>query len=201
MEALASRVFWRLVAAFLIVVVASSGVMAHVVAMMTDHGTPPSIAALALGAGGAAMILGRLLAGYVLDYVFAPYVALLFFAMPLCGVGILLSAPTVSHCMLATVLVGAGLGAEIDLIAYMQSRYFGLRHFGQVYSYFLALFLIGSGLGPYLMGAVYAHFGGYGPALVAIAIGLGFACASMLTFAPYRYGPGLGSHPSACAAR
>ena len=59
------------------------------------------------------------------------------------------------------VLVGLGMGAEVDLIAYLQSRYFGLRAFGQIYGYLFAVFTVGTGLGPFLMGAAYDATGSY----------------------------------------
>jgi len=186
-EALRSSVFWKLMAAFFMVAVASSGVMAHIVPMLTDRGVPATTATLAVSAGGVALIAGRLVAGYALDLLFAPYVALFFFAMPLLGIAIILATVATGYSVGAAILVGLGLGAEVDLIAYLQSRYLGLCSFGEIYSYFLALFLIGSGLGPFVMGVSYAH-GGYSRALVVFAIGLLAACASMLSLPAYVFG-------------
>jgi predicted MFS family arabinose efflux permease len=186
-EALLSSVFWKLMAAFTMVVVACSGVMAHIVPMMTDRGVSPRTAAMALTAGGGALVVGRLVAGYLLDVVFAPYVALFFFSMPLIAIAILLTSPSAHEAVIATALVGSSLGAEIDLIAYLQSRYLGLRRFGEIYSYFLALFLVGSGLGPYLMGLCFARSGAYSIALIGFASGLAAACVVMLTFGAYPY--------------
>jgi predicted MFS family arabinose efflux permease len=186
-EALQSPIFWKMAAAFFAVAVATAGVMAHIVPMMTDRGIRSQTAALAISAGGVALIGGRLIAGFALDYLFAPYVAMLFFAMPLFGIAILLCASTVAPSILAATLVGIGLGAEVDLIAYLQSRYLGLRQFGQTYGYFLAIFLVGSGVGPFAMGLSYSHTGGYSAALIAFGVGLLSTCAGMLTFGRYRF--------------
>ena len=121
--------------------------MAHIVSLMTDHGIPRASAALALTAGGLALVAGRLVEGYALDSLFAPYVAVCCFLMPMIAIGILLHFFTAAACILGAALVGAGLGAEVDFIAYLQSRYFRLKSFGMIYS-FLAIFLIGSELGP-----------------------------------------------------
>ena len=48
----------------------------------------------------------------------------------------------------AVVLVGLGLGAELDVMPYMVSRYFGLRAFGEIYSYAFAAFTLGGVIGP-----------------------------------------------------
>jgi MFS family permease len=186
-EALRNSVFWRLAAAFFVVAVASSGVMAHMVPMMTDRGVRVQSAALVISAGGIALIGGRLIAGYALDFVFAPYVAIFFFCLPLVAIALLLANLPVAFSVAAMILVGMGLGAEVDLIAYLQSRYFGLRAFGEIYGYFLAVFLVGSGIGPFLMGIAYAHSGDYSLALAAFAGCLFLACASMLTLGGYRF--------------
>jgi MFS family permease len=189
-EALKSLLFWKLLVSFLVVVIAVSGIMAHIVPLMTDRGIPPALAALALTAGGLALVAGRLIAGYVLDRLFAPYVAVCFFSMPMIAIGILLNFSTAVACILGAALVGAGLGAEVDLIAYLQSRYFGLKSFGVIYSYFLATFFIGSGLGPYFMGFVFAQTGAYTIALRWLLAAVGLAWVMMFTFPAYRYGVG-----------
>jgi cyanate permease len=74
------------------------------------------------------------------------------------------------------------------LIAYLQSRYLGQREFAQTYGYFLAIFIVGSGLGPYTMGLAYAQTGGYSTALMTFDEGLLVACFGILTFGPYRFG-------------
>jgi MFS family permease len=94
----------------------------------------------------------------------------------------------VASSVLAAILIGISLGAEVDLIAYLQSRYFGLRRFGEIYGYLLAIFMVGSGVGPFTMGAAYAHFGNYSLALAGFGVCLACACAGMLTFPSYAFG-------------
>jgi MFS family permease len=88
--------------------------------------------------------------------------------------------------MVATVLVGLSIGAEIDLLAYLASRYFGLQRFGLNYGILFAAFLAGTALGPVAYGAVFDAFGTYRPVLAAAALcvlGCGLAM-----FALPRYG-------------
>ena len=82
---------------------------------------------------------------------------------------------------------GLALGAEVDLIAYLISRYLGMKAFGEIYGYLFAIFLLGSGLGPFLMGLSFTKTGSYGTAIVAFGIGLVVASALILFFGPYRY--------------
>lgn len=184
----ATVMFWKLASAVFLIALAASGVVAHLIPMMLDHGVSPQTAALAVGAGGGALVVGRLLAGYCLDVLFAPYVASLFLMMPLVGILMLLSAVLASQFIAAGVLVGMGLGAEIDLMAYLQSRYLGVNRFGEIYGYLLMIFMFGSGVGPFAMGLSFRHFGSYATALGSFAVGLVIAIAILLTLRSYRFG-------------
>jgi MFS family permease len=61
-------------------------------------------------------------------------------------------------------------GAEVDLLAYLSSRFFGLRNYGVIYGFLLVPFGVGAGVGPILLGHVYDTTGGYRPGLIAGAI-------------------------------
>ena len=80
---------------------------------------------------GLSTIAGRLVSGYLLDRFFAPYVAAALFLLPLAGVGILAAGPGGPALILAAIALGFGLGAEVDVIGFMVSRYFGLRSYGR----------------------------------------------------------------------
>ena len=187
-EAVRCGSFWLLGAAFFFVALACAGMLAHIVALMTDRGVPAREAAAAISLGGMAMIGGRLLSGWLLDRVFAPHVALVFVLSPLLGVGLLLLTHGAGVAMVATVLVGIGLGAEVDLIAFLISRYLGLRAFGQIYGYLFLAFLVGSALGPFLMGFSFAKTGNYGTTMVGFMLGLGVAATLLMRLGAYRFG-------------
>ncbi len=84
-------------------------------------------------------------------------------------------------------MIGLGLGAEIDLIAFLTSRYFGQRAFGQLYGFCFMLFGLGSSFGRYIGGAVYDLSGSYNPALVGAAIALVLAVVLVYRLGPYAY--------------
>ena len=181
--------FWSLALAFFCVALAASGVMAHIVPLMTDRGVPAASATKALGAAGVALVVGRLIAGWLIDRVHAPRVALAFFSLPLIGIGLLLGTTDASFGIPAAVLVGLGLGAEVDLIAYLQSRYLGMKAFGEIYGYLFAIFMLGSGLGPFVMGQSFAKLHSYQPALMLLSGALVVACVLMARLGPYTYRP------------
>ena len=186
-EALKTSSYWLLAVSFFLVALAAAGVIAHVVPILTDRGVAPQTATTAISAAGLALIGGRLLAGYLLDRIFAPYVAAFFFLAPLVGIVMLLSLSSAPLAVVATVLVGVGLGAEVDLIAFLISRYLGMRSFGEIYGYLFATFMLASGMGPFLMGLTFQKTGSYAPSLVALAVGLAVASALMTRLGPYAF--------------
>lgn len=187
-EATRTRQFWFLLVMFFALVTAAAGVIAHIVPILTDHGISAQIATGAISAAGFALIVGRLIAGYLLDRIFASYVALFFILIPLAGLALLFFPTTPAIAIAATICVGLGLGAEVDLIAFMIARYFGFRAFGEIYGYLFATFTMGSGLGPFIMGLSFTKTGSYTAALIGLAVSLLFAAILVLLLGPYRYG-------------
>lgn len=186
-EAIGSRVFWVMAVAFFGVAMAANGTIAHVVPLLTDRGITAEVATSALAVAGLALIAGRLLSGYLMDRFFAPYVAAVFFLAPLIGIVILLQAESAQMAAAGTVLVGVGLGAEVDLIAFLLTRYLGNRSFGEIYGYFFAIFMLGSGLGPMVMGVMYDWMGSYNTVMLVF---IAMLCLSILLIArlgPYTY--------------
>jgi cyanate permease len=186
-EAIRTQLFWRLAAAFVIVSAAANGTIAHMVPLHTDRGIDTNTATSVLSAAGLALVAGRLLAGYLLDRIFAPYVAVAFFLAPLAGILLLFFGSGPSAAAIATVLVGAGLGAEVDLVAFLLSRYFGMRAFGEIYGYLFALFMLGAGAGPFAMGGSYDVRGSYQLMLASFAIALLLASGLMIGLGSYLY--------------
>jgi cyanate permease len=78
------------------------------------------------------------------------------------------------------------LGAEIDLLGYLTSRYFGLQRFGRLFGVMFAGFLLGAAPGPVIYGAVFDAWGNYVPALSGAAILLVLAALVMLILPEYR---------------
>src|SRR5205814_6707805 len=144
----------------------------------------PAAATLALF--GLATMTGRLLAGYLVDRFFASYVATVLFLAPIAGFAFLASA-TGTLPAIGVILLGLGLGTEIDLIAFLVSRYFGQRAFGQIYGYCFMVFSFGSASGRLLGGYVYDLAGSYNPALIGAGISLLIAVILVNRLGPYVY--------------
>jgi MFS family permease len=185
-QAAATLRFWTLLAVLFLVAISINGTVAHVVPLLTDAGIPRATAAATLGLFGLATMSGRLLAGYLVDRFFASYVATVLFLAPIAGFGFLASAAGALPAFGVT-LLGLGLGTEIDLIAFLVSRYFGQRAFGQIYGYCFMVFSFGSASGRFAGGYVYDLAGSYNPALVAAGIALVIAVILVNTLGAYAY--------------
>lgn len=186
-DALHSRVFWLMVCAFFLVGVSVQGCLVHMTAMLLDRGVTAQTAALGSSLVGAAVLMGRVGTGYLLDRFFGPYVSALFFGGVTLGVGLLLTRGTTSIVFAGAFLVGLGLGAEVDIIAYLISRYFGLRCFAEIYSVAIGFFALAGAFGPLLMGKGFDITGSYNGALIAFLIATLIAVVLMTRLGPYRY--------------
>ncbi|AWT11882.1 MFS transporter [Stutzerimonas frequens] len=184
-QAIRTKNFWLIAVAFFLAALAINGCSVHFVPLLTDRGVSPEDAAKTASVIGIALIVGRVGAGYLLDYVFAPFVALFFFSGPVIGILLLYGGATGTEAVLCAALIGLGVGAEVDLIAYLASRYFGLKAFGEVYGYQFAIFCVGTAFGPLLMGTGQTIFGSYDLVLLFFVGCMVVACLLMCCVGRY----------------
>jgi cyanate permease len=187
-EAWRSQTFWILVCAFSLVSVSVQGCLVHVTAMLTDRGMTAQRAAFGASVMGAAVLIGRIGTGYLLDHFFAARLAVLLFGGAAVGIGLLLMSAAPAGALVAAFLVGLGLGAEVDMIAYLVSRYFGLRSFAEIYSVVFGAFALAGAFGPLIMGAGFDRTGSYSAPLLGFLLATVVATALMTRLGPYRYG-------------
>ena len=191
-EALHTSSFWIIASVLFLVTASVHACFIHLPAMMTDRGSTAQLAAFASSLFGVGLFLGRVGCGYLLDLFFAPRVAGLLFLAVAIGIGLLGLGHAIWSALIAALLVGLGIGAEVDIVAYLTSRYFGLRSYGTIFGWIWAVFGVSGGLGAYLMGLGFDKTGSYVVPLI------GFFCASLLatllivTLGPYRYRVGRG---------
>jgi MFS family permease len=172
---------------------AASALVVHMVPMLKDAGLDAARAARVASIIGIGIILGRLLIGWIIDRLFAPHVAAAIFAIAALGC-VLLAQGGAEEAPVAAFLIGFALGAEVDLMAYLTSRYFGLRHYGFLYGTVYACFWIGIATGPALAGRLYDATGGYAIALWSI-VAL-FAIGSVAALTMPRFAAAAGERPT-----
>jgi len=117
-------------------------------------------------------------------------VAMCLFGAAACGIALLRTGAESGLLFPAVLLIGLGIGAEVDIIAYLVGRYFGLRAFGEIYGYAFASYVLAGALGPWLMGVGFDRFASYSSILVGFFLATLLAVVLMGRLGPYRFRPG-----------
>jgi len=163
-EAWRSPTFWIIATAFFIISLAIVGLIPSYIPLLLDAGLSPSAAGAYASAMGAAVIVGRVITGYLIDRIFAPYVASIVFIMVALGC-ITLASGGISFAIIAGIALGFGIGAEVDLIGYFTARYFGISNYGAIYGFQYSIFSLGAGISPLATGYIWDVTGNYNLAL------------------------------------
>lgn len=186
-----TRQFWILCVIFLLLGTACNGILSgNFVPLLHDRGYSPAAAAALLGASGIAAMIMRILVGLGLDFVHGPIFSAIVMLLPPVGVGILLSHAGGPGPMFAAICLGLAIGAEVDMLGYFVSRYFGRRSFGMLYGFVFGTFAIGIGTGPAFLGLSYDHFHSYDPVLKLFFVLLVIAALLFLPLGKYLYPKG-----------
>jgi len=159
--------FWIIAVSFLFLSTSISGFIASFIPMLTDGGLSREAAASMAGAIGISVLTGRIVTGFLLDHIRASVLSTAVMALPAIGCllwGLGITGP--NGALIAAIFVGLAGGAEFDLVAYMTSRYFGLRHYGKLYGILFSSVIAGAAIGPLMFGFGFDIFGSYGPILL-----------------------------------
>lgn len=173
-QAAGRRVFWLLILVFALLSFSLYGMLAHFKPMLTGMGVASAEAGWITGMVGIAVMVSRVVIGFLIDRIFAPRVALAVFLLSAAGMYVLSTGDAPGFAIPAALLLGLSMGAEIDLLAYLAGRYFGLRSFAVIYGLLFSAFLAGTALGPWAYGAAYDANGSYSLILL-----LGAACCAL----------------------
>ena len=138
------------------------------------------------GLTGLAVLAGRLIGGFLIDKFWAPGVAFVFMASPALALYMLASPElSPSSARIAILMIGFGAGVEYDFLAYLVSKYFGMRSYSAIYGFLYAFFALGAGFGPKIM-ADMAGSGGWSPVLTTAAVLLFLGTLPLLILGKYR---------------
>jgi len=163
-EGLRDPVLWIMLLCFFMIPLAAAGLQLHFMAYLADAGIKPSTAGFIGGAMGVSLIIGRVLTGYLIDRFFAPLVGSAL--MLVCAACMLIQGVWgVSAALLGALAIGLSIGAELDLIGYLVSRYFGMKAYGRIYGLMYTMVLAGSSLSNVTYGLILDVTGTYTIAL------------------------------------
>ncbi|GGC02862.1 MFS transporter [Novosphingobium endophyticum] len=154
--------------------------------LAVSKGLEAATAVGAVSVMGLAAACGALLSGVLVDRFWAPAIAFTLNILPAAGCLFLLGgdvSPLVFYA--AVLLIGLGQGAEIDIVAFMIARYFGLRSYATIYGLSTLGIALGVAFGASMIGQAYDLFGDYNFAIMAASAS--FALAAVLYLAMGRY--------------
>lgn len=158
--------FVKLVVTALIMSVVSMGMIVSMVPILTSSGFTTTNAAAIVGMVGISQIIGRLSAGLLLDRIDARLIGAVTLSCPAVTCLILLFAGgSAPFAILAVIVFGLTIGAEVEVIAYLSARIFDPKNFGTLFGIVVGVLSLGNGLGPMLGGLSYDLAGSYAPAL------------------------------------
>lgn len=186
-QALKDWRLWLLAYAFIPISFAVGGPIPNLETLLGDKGFGAQEAVNLAGLIGIAVIIGRLAGGFMLDYFWAPAVAAVLLSLPAIATFMLVQ-PDLSYLAAATaiMILGAAAGVEYDLMAYIVSRYFGMKHYAKIYGFLYGFFALGAGIAPGVFGSSFEATGNYDKILL-IASGLFIAGAlPLLLLGKYR---------------
>lgn len=187
-EGLRTPTFWLIFFAVLLTCVALLGTIMHGFPMLTERGFSNRIGATAISCMFFGSVSGQFLSGAIVDRFNSPRVAVPFFLGGLVGFFVVHSVTqNVAVLLGGSVLLGVGLGGENALAAYMTSRYFGFKAFGNLYGFLFAAANIGVGAGLMGMGAIHDLTGTYDLARPILGGSMAAATLCILLLRPFIY--------------
>ena len=163
-EALRTSGFWFLVAGFACSYTALSAVLAHAIPFATDAGFSRAVAASALGVNGLGNLASKAFWGYGLQRFDARRLAAFAYSVSSTGVALLIVAGVTGNqttLFPALFFYGFGFGGTVPVSEFLWARYFGRKHLGAIRGVGNPMAVLGTGLGPVVLGAWFDATGNY----------------------------------------
>jgi MFS family permease len=178
--------FWLIAGAILAASIATFGGMASLVGYLRGVGFDAGFVANVISFAAVSSLFGRVLVGYLLDKIHAPWLSAFVFTMAATGFAILLGAPGPMGAFIGAACVAIAIGSEADILTYLISRYFPLVEFSRVTSIIWVCWAWGGGVGTSIVGGSLSGGYGYTPAFVLFALLLVGAAAMLPFLGQYR---------------
>jgi MFS family permease len=186
-QAVRSGRYWLLLTTFFGIGIAIQSAMVHMIPLLTDRGVSPMVAAAAQSTMFIAVTFGRLTTGWLMDRYFAPRVGAIYVLAPIAGMLTLAFGAHDYLAFAAALLIGLAVGAEVDVLAYLTGKYFGRKHFSQVYGSYYGIYSLSGGIGPLLVARSVDSTGGYAMSLWMLAGVLVVCCIALWLFPRFEH--------------
>ena len=177
-----SLVLWKMVFAFFLIASCIGTFIVHLQPMLADAGLSRSEAASVALFVGPAMIVGRLGTGFLYDMLPTRLVTAVAFILPALACLWLLMLPLdFTTAAALAILIGLGMGSEVDAVAYLSSRYFGTRRYGLIFGILISVYSLAIGIASWLVGMAFDATGNYDAVLITLMGGVMIAIMLMLS--------------------
>jgi len=189
------RVFWLVVLVGVLGGGLSQGMQTHMVAAMVDKGFSTGVAGEAISFATLVGLVGTLAGGFALDHFRGARIMSVFALVSALGAVLFaLVSASLGGLPLLTLALALYLGAANATVrpggTYLQTRFFGLRAFGEAQAIQVVFSGIGMAATPPLFGMIFDRFGSYVPVYWIVVGGTLIAAGIYLVLGPYRYGTG-----------
>lgn len=175
-DALRTRHLWILLIAFTAIAFGNGAPIPNLENILKTHRFETGEIIAITSTIGAALIVGRILGGWLIDKFWAPMIGFILLVCAAMGCWILaLGGASVFQAQVAVILISIAAGVEYDLLSFLVAKYLGRRHYGAIYSLIFGFFAISTGIGPMLLGRLYDIQNDY---MFGLAL-----CSAMLLFA------------------
>lgn len=154
--------------------------------LSVSKGLQPAQSVIVISIIGISSALGALLSGYLVDRFWAPAIAFLLNLLPAAGC-LLLMQSDLSPLMIYGVicLIGLGQGVEVDIVAFMISKYFNCENYSSIYGIIVFVIAVGSAVGTMCIGHFYDKYGNYDLAILLCAVSFIMSSISYLAMGDY----------------
>jgi MFS family permease len=119
---------------------------------------------------GMSLIAGRVVVGGLIDRIFAPRVMMVVLCVTALGFVAMYGASSPAAYALSAAGIGLAIGAEMDFVAFLVSRYYAKAAFATLFAFLFAAYALGASFGPLLFGWLTATVGSYQPGLLVLAV-------------------------------
>jgi len=186
-EAVKEWRFWLLGLCFILISFAVGGQIPNLEKLLSTKGFDTTTAIMLASYLGYAVVVGRLVGGYLLDRFWAPAVAAIMLSFPALGCYLFMQA-TMSYGMatLGVIILGLAAGVEYDFMAYLVTKYFGMKNYSAIYGALYSFFALGAGFGPYFFGLSFTQNGDYNTILGYSALAFLIGALPLVFLGKYR---------------
>lgn len=160
-ETVVSGGFWRMAFSQSIPALVGTGLYFHLVSIMASKALGPEVAAMTLSVIGLCSFPATFIAGMVLEKVKVHHIYGVSFIIQCIALYVLATTKTMGMIILYAIMTGTVTGFQNVCRRFIWPEYYGRKHLSTISGLTMTLLVIGSAIGPMMIGAGYERVGNY----------------------------------------